>query len=506
MRINEERAWAGSETSLQSAIEAEEAVVQRMASGTMEDDDEDEDEPRLLSVDGGLATISIKGPLVNSDSPYLQYFGLTGYGEIREALLAAANDAEVKHILLDVDSGGGAVSGVDDTAKLIRLINDKVKGVTAFTDGIMASAAYWLGSSAGSVYSGKSALVGSIGVIATHKEYSEAYKKEGVGVTVVRAGKHKALANSNEKLTPEGKAQIQQIVDASYEVFVDHVATMRGKSYDYTDKTMADGQEFIGQATVDVGLTDGVRTYDALVTDLKEKIVALEQKTLDNRVVSNKGLYGSVNSPDSAPLIGEPTMAKKALTEADIAALAAGATGVDVEAAAPVDAPVVEGAVDVTPVEDKAVEDKAVAAEDVVTSAESAVTEQVVTVDATVQLLPSQLKEKDAALLEAGIKLNELQSKLADVEASQTPLLQIAGKSIANMQVALGGSALSIEGMSAAAVLAEHDRVSEVFKTKFKVGGVAAVSAEAPAEAPVDKQTQATAMAVARLAAVNISQ
>ena len=104
------------------------------------------------------------------------------------------------------------------------------------------------------------------------------------------------------------------------------------------------------------------------------------------------------------------------------------------------------------------------------------------------QLLSSQLKEKDAALLEAGIKLNELQSKLAGVEASQTPLLQIAGKSIANMQVALGGSALSIEGMSAAAVLAEHDRVSEVFKTKIKVGGVAAVSAEAPADhSAVDK-------------------
>ena len=499
MRINEERAWAGSETSLQSAIEAEEAVVQRMAFGTMEDD-EDEDEPRLLSVDGGLATINIKGPLVNSDSPYLQYYGLTGYGEIREALLAAANDTEVKHILLDVDSGGGAVSGVDDTAKLIRLINDKVKSVTAFTDGIMASAAYWLGSSAGNVYSGKSALVGSIGVIATHKEYSEAYKKEGVGVTVVRAGKHKALANSNEKLTPEGKAQIQQIVDASYEVFVDHVATMRGKSYDYADKTMADGQEFIGQATVDVGLTDGVRTYDALVTDLKEKIIALEQKSLDNRVVSNKGLYGSASSPDAAPLNGELTMAKKALTEADIAALAAGATGVDVEAAAPaaVDQPVVEGAADGVQAEAGNLE----AQEEVVAAAESAVTEQVVTVDATVQLLSSQLKEKDAALLEAGIKLNELQSKLADVEASQTPLLQIAGKSIANMQVALGGSALSIEGMSAAAVLAEHDRVSEVFKTKFKVGGVAAVSAEAPA----DQQTPVDPRHLARVNAVRFQK
>jgi hypothetical protein len=232
------------------------------------------------------------------------------------------------------------------------------------------------------------------------------------------------------------------------------------------------------------------------VTDLKEKIVALEQKTLDNRVVSNKGLYGSVSSPDSAPLNGEQTMAKKALTEADIAALAAGATSIDASVVAPAVPPVVEGAADVTPVE--SAPDAAAPVEDVALSAESAVTEQVVTVDATVQLLSSQLKEKDAALLEAGIKLNELQGKLADLEASLAPLLQIAGKSIANMQVALGGSALSIEGLSAAAVLAEHDRVSEVFKTKFKVGGVAAVSAEAPA----DKQTPVDPRHLARVNAV----
>ena len=81
MRINEERAWAGSETSLQAVVEAEEAIVQRITAGTLDDDEEDDDKPRLLSVDGGLATINIKGPLVNSDSPWLEYFGLTGYGE-----------------------------------------------------------------------------------------------------------------------------------------------------------------------------------------------------------------------------------------------------------------------------------------------------------------------------------------------------------------------------------------------------------------------------------------
>lgn len=108
MSLKEERIWAGSEANLQTALDAE---VRLMAGQGDMKDDEDEDCPRLLSVADGLATITIKGPLVNSDSPYLKYYGVTGYPEIREALLCAVNDPAVQQILLDVDSGGGSVSG-----------------------------------------------------------------------------------------------------------------------------------------------------------------------------------------------------------------------------------------------------------------------------------------------------------------------------------------------------------------------------------------------------------
>ena len=471
MSVMEERVWAGSEGSYDAALTAEQGLAERTASGQFDDDEDDEDSPRLLSVEDGIATVSIKGPLVNSDSPWLQYFGVTGYPEIRAAMLAAAEDPEVNQILLDIDSGGGAVSGVDDTAKLIRLVNDRVKPVTTYTDGAMCSAAYWLGSAAGEVFASKGAIVGSIGVIATHKEYSEAYKKEGVGVTVVRAGKFKALANSNEKLTEAGKAQLQKIVDASYEIFVDHVAAMRGKSYEYADKTMADGQEFIGQASVDVGLVDAVKTFDALITDLKGDSVAQSTNLMDNRNNDRFKLSGST----STELSGDANMAKKALTETDIAALAA---GVQVTAApepaveAPADNAAAENsaAVEVGSVEQTS---QSVAVEPVVEDAKTV---------ATVQLLTSQIQERDASLLAAGIKVAKLEEQVAEMAATSAPLVEIAALAISNMRIAMRGSAYSAEGSTPAQVLAEYKSVSEQFKKQFKVGGVAAVSGEAPAE------------------------
>ena len=332
--------------------------------------------------------------------------------------------------------------------------------------------------------------MGSIGVIATHKEYSEAYKKEGVGVTVVRAGKFKALANSNEKLTEAGKAQLQKIVDASYEIFVDHVAAMRGKSYEYADKTMADGQEFIGQASVDVGLVDAVKTFDALITDLKGDSVAQSTNLMDNRNNDRFKLSGST----STELSGDANMAKKALTEADIAALAA---GVQVTAApepaveAPADNAAAENsaAVEVGSVEQTS---QSVAVEPVVEDAKTV---------ATVQLLTSQIQERDASLLAAGIKVAKLEEQVAEMAATSAPLVEIAAQAISNMRIAMRGSAYSAEGVGPVAVLAEYKSVSEQFKKQFPVGGVAAVSGDAPAE-----KTQVDPRHLARVNAVRFAK
>ena len=454
MSTKEERCWAGSEASYETAMEAE----IKIAAGGFDKEDECES-PRLLAVSDGLATITIKGPLVNSDSPYLKYFGVTGYPEIRDAVLAAVSDPEVKQILLDVDSGGGAVSGCADTGALIRAAH-KVKPITTYGE-TMASAAYWLGCSAGRVYSGKAALVGSIGVKATFKEYSKANEMAGVTVTVIRAGKYKALADSNEPLTKAGEAQIQAMADASYGVFVDHVAEMRGRTYEYTDKTMADGQEFIGQAAVDVGLTDGITTFDAVVGGLKKKILASLSKPMDNTGTSRFKLSG-----DLAPTTPEDsTMAKKALTEADIAALAAGAA---IEA-------VVEAVIE------QADTTETVTAEVPNGVQEEAATEEVVekvaTSDPTVQYLQSQIKDKDSELLQAGIKLAKVEEQLAELKATVDPLLSIAVKSVTNMAVALKSAPVATLSTPAAQVLAEHARLSDLFQKQFPIGGVAAVSA-----------------------------
>ena len=492
-RVTEEKVWAGTEASLHAALDAEEARATRMAAGERLGD-KDREASRLLAIDdAGVATISIKGPLTNDgDADWNEWMGMTGYPEIRDAMISAATDTSVQHIILDIDSGGGAVSGVDDTAKLIRLVHDNVKPVTAFTDGSMYSAAYWLGSSAGEVYASKAAGMGSIGVIATHMERSEMLKEAGIGVTVIRAGKYKALANGVEKLTEEGKAQIQAGVDAAYKIFVGHVAEVRGKSYEFADSVMAQGREFYGQAGADAGLVDGIKSFDQVMSDVKRNFVDPSIKSAYTPGKQTSGLRVENNGEN-----GMGMKVRKALSEQDIAALAAGAT-LEASQAPETDAQSeVEVAAQVAQVEGA---EGATAAE-ASNESMSPEAEKVAEVDASagaLKFVAEQLKAAQDDLVASKIEASKLKDKLEMLEAVVEPLKDIAAKAVNNMRVALGGSLIDMSASSPAQILAEHVSVSASFASKFKVGGVSATN--------VEEQVKKPAVGASHMARVNAAR
>ena len=117
-----------------------------------------------------------------------------------------------------------------------------------------------------------------------------------------------------------------------------------------------------------------------------------------------------------------------------------------------------------------------------------------------VDVLAAQLKDKDAELIQSKIETAKLQDKLADIEATITPMREIVSKSINTMQVALGGSAASHDGMDAKLLVAEHARVAASFTASFKVGGVSASASEAV------EATKATTVDPRHIARVNAAR
>ncbi len=217
----------------------------------------------------GVAVIPVHGVLSKRMNLFSRISGGASTELIARDLRAAAEDPRVHSILLDIDSPGGAVDGTQALADQIFAMREGGKTVIALAEGMMTSGAYWIGSAASEVYiASDTTISGSIGVAMQHVDVSKANERIGVTVTDIYAGKYKRIASGNRPLSDEGRATLQEIVDAVYGVFVDSVARNRDTDADTVLKNMADGKLFVGRTAIEAGLVDGVSTFDAAIERL----------------------------------------------------------------------------------------------------------------------------------------------------------------------------------------------------------------------------------------------
>lgn len=227
-------------------------------------------ESKSYDIISGVAIVNIDGVIAKRMNLFSQISGGCSSQIVGGQLQDAVDDSSVHSIILNIDSPGGTVDGTQALMKQVREAGLS-KTVVAFADGLMASAAYWIGSAASEIHiSDDLAQIGSIGVIASHRDQSKAEEEMGLKTTLIYAGQYKATGNPHEPLSKDDKQTIQDSVDYTYSIFVRDVADNLGVSVETVLENMADGRVFTGQQAIDAGLVDGVSTLDALIVKLNE--------------------------------------------------------------------------------------------------------------------------------------------------------------------------------------------------------------------------------------------
>jgi signal peptide peptidase SppA len=191
----------------------------------------------------------------------------TSTAEIGSALGKALANSSIDAILLDVDSPGGTVGGVPELGAKIAAAR-AVKPVTALANGLMASAAYWLGSQADEIVVTPSGEVGSIGVYMLHEDWSQNLAQEGVKIRAISAGKYKLEGAPWEPLDLEAEAFMQQRVDEVYGWFVKAVASGRRDTQTNVRQGYGEGRVLGGVQSVKANLADRVGTFEETVGGL----------------------------------------------------------------------------------------------------------------------------------------------------------------------------------------------------------------------------------------------
>ncbi|MBF0325998.1 MAG: S49 family peptidase [Alphaproteobacteria bacterium] len=185
------------------------------------------DDRKVYRVVDGVAIIPIEGDLVHKLRTLDPWCGMTGYDGIAFKVSEAVADPDIRGILLDINSRGGTSDGCAACGDAI-LAARAVKPVWAALSDNAFSAAYWLGAQANRILLPRTGGAGSVGVVTLHADMSRMYDADGVTVTVIHAGRHKADGHSFAPLPAEVLAEWTAKLEALRGQFVAAVAAGRG--------------------------------------------------------------------------------------------------------------------------------------------------------------------------------------------------------------------------------------------------------------------------------------
>jgi signal peptide peptidase SppA len=211
-----------------------------------------------LTSTGEIQLVRVEGPLMKYD-----YCGALGMESIQQGLRAANADDTVKSIVLLIDSPGGTVDG---THNLSREIKASKKPVVAFVNGMMCSAAYWIGSSALEVIAddannGYNATIGSIGTMAMWEDNTKAKEALGVKRHMVYATKSKRKGAYSQEANSGNYERLIQDLDNLNNTFISSVKENRGVKLKLSEEDVLEGDVYDAKQALQFGLIDKVANF-----------------------------------------------------------------------------------------------------------------------------------------------------------------------------------------------------------------------------------------------------
>jgi signal peptide peptidase SppA len=221
-------------------------------------------EPRI-NTSGKIAILPLYGVIEQRSSIWMDWFGGTSTDRFGAMFDEALRDPKIKGVVVDIESPGGTVPGVMETADKIYQSRGQ-KPVVAIANSMAASAAYWLGSAFDQLYVTPGGCCGSVGVYSMHLDFSKAMEAEGVTPTMFAVPEFKAEFNPFMPLSDESKEYEMQEVNRVYDQFVAAVARHRGTTASNVRANYGKGRVVDAQTSVAAGMADKVATLEQVVS------------------------------------------------------------------------------------------------------------------------------------------------------------------------------------------------------------------------------------------------
>lgn len=192
-----------------------------------------------------------------------------GSDPLIKALRKAADDSEVKAIIMRVDSPGGAGLGCDYVRREVERARAKKPVIVSMSD-VAASGGYWVSMDASAIVAQPTTATGSIGIYTVVPNLGGLYDKLGLNNETFKVGEHADMLIAARRFTEAEAKQWDTDLFASYNRFVSLAAAGR-KMEDDKMQELAQGRTWMGAQAKENGLVDELGGFPAAIRVAREK-------------------------------------------------------------------------------------------------------------------------------------------------------------------------------------------------------------------------------------------
>lgn len=173
-----------------------------------------------------------------------------------DAIARMGTDENVKAVIVAINSPGGTTAGGEELYEALSKLSAD-KPVVATIAELGASAAYMTAIGANRIFARRLSIVGSIGVYYSHVNAGKLMQTIGVDFDKVQTGPLKAEPDIDDPMVGVVRQSLQELVDNSFEWFVDIVAERRAIDRNRVLE-LADGRIMTGRQAIEAALVDEV--------------------------------------------------------------------------------------------------------------------------------------------------------------------------------------------------------------------------------------------------------
>ena len=236
-----------------------------------------------------------------------------GSDPLIKALRKAADDDEVKAIIMRVDSPGGAGLGCDYVRREVARARAKKPVIVSMSD-VAASGGYWVSMDATAIVAQPTTATGSIGIYTVIPNLGGAYEKLGLNNETFKVGEHADALIAARKFTEAEAKQWDTDLFASYNRFVSLAA--EGRKIDNAKmQELAQGRTWLGSQAKENGLVDALGGFPAAIKLAREKAnipagEAVALKLFDKKKTFIEEILQRDNDEEEAPELAVSLLSK----------------------------------------------------------------------------------------------------------------------------------------------------------------------------------------------------